>query len=85
MHKYLHGARWRAVAAALAVTTLLIGAAPATASAATVPSCVATTLNDEGYTDYLTVTNWCSYDVRVKVVLANHSDLACEYYLVGRR
>jgi len=49
-------------------------AATAAAAAASVPRCVVTSLDDSGYTDYLTVFNGCSYAVRVKVVLAFHTD-----------
>ena len=51
------------------------------AAAATVPRCVTTSLDDSGYTDYLTVFNGCSYAVRVKVVLAYHQDFPC--YTIG--
>jgi hypothetical protein len=42
---------------------------------------VTTSLNDSGATDYLTVWNDCSYAVRVKVVLAYHTDFPC--YTIG--
>lgn len=44
---------------------------------AAVPGCVWTALNDSGYTDYLKVTNKCSYSVRIKVVLAFATDKPC--------
>jgi hypothetical protein len=75
------------IVAALVVLALAFPASARPAgsdSAATVaaaktrpPSCVTTSLNDSGYTDYLTVWNDCGYAVRVKVVLANHTDKPC--------
>lgn len=56
-------------------------AATAAAAKARPPSCVTTSLNDSGATDYLTVWNDCSYAVRVKVVLAYHTDFPC--YTIG--
>ena len=53
------------------------------AVAASVPSCVTTSLNDSGYTDYLTVWNDCNYAVRVKVVLAFRTDFPC--YTIAAR
>jgi len=44
---------------------------------AAVPNCVWTSLNDSGYTDYLRVTNYCSYSLRIKVVLAFATDKSC--------
>jgi hypothetical protein len=52
-------------------------AATVAAVAASVPNCVVTDLDDSGYTDYLTVFNGCNYAVRVKVVLAFHTDKPC--------
>ena len=52
-------------------------AATAAAAAASVPNCVDTYLDDSGYTDFLEVINNCDRNVRVKVVLANHTDKPC--------
>ena len=74
------------VVAALVVLALAVPAsarpagpdsAATAAVAAAVPNCVVTDLNDSGYTDYLTVFNGCNYAVRVKVVLAFHTDKPC--------
>ena len=75
-------------ASALAVAGLLVWSAPVTAAtlpqtAAAVPSCVTTSLDDDGWTDYLTVYNNCNHNVRVKVVLANASDFACRTIPAG--
>ena len=43
-----------------------------------VPDCVRTRLNDDGITDDLWVTNRCNGTKRIKVVLAFHSDFACQ-------
>ncbi|WP_370013296.1 hypothetical protein UIS43_27920 (plasmid) [Nocardiopsis sp. LDBS0036] len=69
-------------ASAMAAAGLLSWSTPAVAetapqAAAAVPNCVETSLNDSGWTDYLTVRNTCSYSVRVKVVLANATDFSC--------
>ena len=64
--------------AAASAAVLAGGLVAATADPAeAVPSCVRTALNDSGFVDYLTVTNSCSRSLRIKVVLANHTDLAC--------
>ncbi|MFE6451304.1 hypothetical protein [Nocardiopsis dassonvillei] len=72
---------------ALTAAGLLAWSAPATAETApevaAVPSCVRTTLNDKGWTDYLTVHNNCNSSVRVKVVIANRSDFACRTISAG--
>lgn len=76
--------------AALAMTAggflpFLATPAHATTSAmAPAPNCVRPDLDESGWTDYLTVTNTCGYYVRVKVVLANASDLACNGYDPGQ-
>ncbi|MBV2363342.1 hypothetical protein ACFPZ0_14145 [Streptomonospora nanhaiensis] len=80
------GKKTAIVVSTLVAAGILAGAAPAAAEAGTptapraaaVPSCVTTSLNDDGATDYLTVRNGCSYSVRVKVVLANATDFACQ-------
>jgi P pilus assembly chaperone PapD len=59
-------------------------AKPPAEAAAEAPSCVRPDLDESGWTDYLTVTNTCGYYVRVKVVLANASDLACNGYDSGQ-
>ncbi|OKI21037.1 hypothetical protein A6A08_21945 [Nocardiopsis sp. TSRI0078] len=69
-------------ASALAAAGLLAWSAPAAAAtapqaAAAVPNCVDTDLDASGVEDTLTVTNNCSYSVRVKVVLAYETDLPC--------
>lgn len=71
------------LSAGLVLTAVPAAAAPsiqATSAAASVANCVKTQLNDDGYTDHLTVTNRCSSGQRVKVVIANGSDFACEFY-----
>lgn len=45
---------------------------------AAVPQCVKTHLDDDGFTDYLKVHNKCRRQVRVKVVIANGNDFACQ-------
>jgi hypothetical protein len=47
------------------------------AMAASIPSCVHTSLDDSGFTDYLRVTNTCSSHQRIKVVLAFATDFSC--------
>ncbi|GAB2485875.1 hypothetical protein [Nocardiopsis aegyptia] len=70
-------------AGALAAAGLLAWSTPAAAetapqAAAAVPNCVETDLDASGWTDELEVINDCSYSVRVKVVLAYETDLACQ-------
>ncbi|MGW8529118.1 hypothetical protein [Nocardiopsis sp. NPDC055824] len=69
-------------ASALAAAGLLVWSTPAAAeaapqTAAAVPDCVETDLDDSGWRDTLAVTNDCSSSVRVKVVLAYATDLPC--------
>jgi hypothetical protein len=46
-------------------------------TAAAVPSCVLTEVDDDGASDYVIVTNACRSAVRVQVVLDNYPDDAC--------
>ncbi len=54
------------------------------AQAAIAPSCVKISLNDEGAVDYLTVTNNCDRELRLKVKLAYETDIACTTYYPGQ-
>ena len=53
------------------------------AQAATASSCVKISLNDEGALDYLTVTNNCNRELRLKVKLAFQTDFSCKNYKPG--
>ena len=69
------------VALALAVPASARPAAPDSAAPAVkatpAPDCVDTYLDDSGYIDFLEVINNCGRNLRIKVVLANHSDKPC--------
>jgi hypothetical protein len=80
-----------ATTAAMALAIIGAGMGPASATtasraatveaipalAASVPSCVHTSLNDSGFVDHLRVTNTCSSYQRFKVVLAFATDFSC--------
>ena len=80
---------FRRTGAILGTTVLMtagLAVSTGTAAQAAVPTCVETSLNDSGYTDYLTVWNRCSTDQRIKVVLAFATDKAClTVYAYGSR
>lgn len=65
-----------------AASLVLVGTVPR--SAAAVPNCVTTRLDDRGFYDYLSVTNGCSTTQRVKVVLAFMTDIPCQTLRPGQ-
>lgn len=75
----------RAAAGTVAVSLLIagLGFGPGTAAAADVPNCVQTFLHDEGWRDDLMVVNRCKTLQRVKVVVANEQDKACQSFEPG--
>jgi hypothetical protein len=77
--KTLYKSRWAAIvttAGSLMLAGLSLG--PLTASAAAVPTCVYTFLDDRGFTDHLLVHNQCRDRQRIKVVLARATDKPCK-------
>jgi hypothetical protein len=82
----------RALAAIAGIAALTVGF-PSTAGAQTTdddvtpsalaPQCIDAALDDDGFTDYLTLINFCNRNYRVKVVLAFHTDMSCRTILDG--
>ncbi|HWN70304.1 MAG TPA: hypothetical protein VNM90_21840, partial [Haliangium sp.] len=58
-------------------------AGPTPIQLANAPGCVRADLDDAGGEDVLVVRNDCSFQVRLKVVLAYGPDLACRTYSPG--
>src|SRR5919199_692565 len=82
MNTYLTKGKFRKFSRMVAICTAtaslsLVSIVSPSSAAKLAPNCVKASLNDSGFTDYITVTNTCKTTQRVKIVIAYLPDIAC--------